>query len=134
LDELVRMAERYDSLTPFTEALGLYEGFESERNNQNMSDVIVISTIHQAKGLEWDVVFILGLNELEFPHPRSLATEHELEEERRLFYVASTRTRKRLYLMYPEMKYSRHQGPMYARPCMFVLELPAGLFDKWVVN
>jgi DNA helicase-2/ATP-dependent DNA helicase PcrA len=134
LDELVRMAERYDSLTPFTEALGLFEGYEADRNEKNLNEVIVISTIHQAKGLEWDVVFILGLNELEFPHPKSLATAHELEEERRLFYVAATRTRKRLYLLYPEMKYSRHQGPMFARPSMFLLELPAGVVDKWVVS
>lgn len=129
LDELIKMADKYDSITAFTEALGLYEGFDSG-NKDNNQDALVISTIHQAKGLEWDVVFVLGLNEMEFPHPRCLESRSKLEEERRLFYVAITRTRKDLYMIYPELKYTRYQGPMFAQPSMFLIELPSGLYEK----
>ena len=62
---------------------------------------MVLSTIHQAKGLEWDAVFVINLTDGAFPHPRALGEEGGLEEERRLFYVAATRARRQLFLTYP---------------------------------
>ena len=130
LDELIKMAAKYDSLSSFTEALGLYEGFDSGRRQSSTDDLLVISTIHQAKGLEWDVVFILGLSELEFPHPKCLESRAKLEEERRLFYVAITRTKKDLYIIYPELKYTHYKGAIFAQPSMFIEELPSQLYDQ----
>ena len=130
LDELIKMASKYKTLSNFTEALGLYEGFDSGRRDNVNNDLLVISTIHQSKGLEWDIVFILGLSELEFPHPRCLESRAKLEEERRLFYVAITRTKKDLYMIYPELKYTHNRGTLFARPSMFIEELPELLYEK----
>ena len=67
--------------------------------NKDVSDVVTLMTVHAAKGLEFDYVFIIGLEEGVFPHSRSLFNEDELEEERRLFYVAITRAKKKLFLI-----------------------------------
>ncbi|MEK7073129.1 MAG: 3'-5' exonuclease, partial [Patescibacteria group bacterium] len=65
------------------------------------ADRIVLSTGHQSKGLEWDVVFVMHLTDQGFPHPRAYEEENGIEEERRLFYVAVTRARRQLLLTYP---------------------------------
>jgi DNA helicase-2/ATP-dependent DNA helicase PcrA len=62
---------------------------------------VVLSTVHQAKGLEWHAVFIINVSDKSFPHPRALREPGGIEEERRLFYVAITRAKRRLYLSYP---------------------------------
>ena len=62
---------------------------ESEQHDNK--ETLTLTTIHQAKGLEWDAVIVIGLTEGLFPHQRSLETEDQIEEERRLFYVAMTR-------------------------------------------
>ena len=71
------------------------KSFEIESAN-----VVTLMTIHSAKGLEFDVVFIIGMEEGLFPHARSILDPEQLEEERRLAYVATTRARKNLYLTY----------------------------------
>ncbi|GIT03898.1 MAG: hypothetical protein CM1200mP28_11570 [Deltaproteobacteria bacterium] len=69
-----------------------------------------MTTIHQAKGLEWDVVIVIGLTEGLFPHQRSLETEEQIEEERRLFYVAMTRAKRNLLLTAPLISSSYFKG------------------------
>ncbi|HHW76712.1 MAG TPA: DNA helicase II [Xanthomonadaceae bacterium] len=89
-------------------------------------DCVQLMTLHMAKGLEFPVVFLVGLEEGLFPHSRSVAEAHQLEEERRLAYVGVTRARQRLYLCYAEQRtlYGREN---YSPPSRFVGEIPAEL-------
>jgi DNA helicase-2/ATP-dependent DNA helicase PcrA len=92
--------------------------------HEHDSRAIVLSTIHQAKGLEWPVVFIIGLRDGHFPHYKSLENPAELEEERRLFYVAVTRAKDELNMLYPVRSFSYKFGEMYSKPSMFIREIP----------
>ena len=86
----------YVSLRDFLEEISLVSDMEEHKNN---TDVITLMTIHSAKGLEFDYVFIIGLEEGIFPHNNCMMSSSELEEERRLCYVAITRSKKKLYLV-----------------------------------
>ncbi|HTA30554.1 MAG TPA: ATP-dependent helicase, partial [Candidatus Cybelea sp.] len=96
---------------------------------------VLLSTIHQAKGLEFDVVFIIMLCDGQFPSARSVETPEGVEEERRLFYVAITRARDELYLTYPKIRVTRgtwaEQGQ---QPSRFLQELPGELLDRWQIR
>ena len=88
---------------------------------------VVLSTIHQAKGLEWEAVFILNLSSGQFPNERALESDQGLEEERRLLYVAVTRAKKQLYLTYPLMS---GFSAVLGGPSMFLEEINKDLFDE----
>jgi len=92
---------------------------------------MVLSTIHQAKGLEWDTVFVIHLTNLGFPNPKALEDENSIEEERRLFYVAVTRARNRLILSYPQT--AGYDSMSFCRPSMFLEELPPYLTERFVM-
>ena len=79
------------------------------------SDYLILSTIHSAKGLEWDTVYVLQACDGCLPSSRSMNSAEELEEERRLFYVAMTRAKNRLFLMHPQRLYfqNRQRGDSY---------------------
>jgi DNA helicase II / ATP-dependent DNA helicase PcrA len=94
------------------------------------SDAVQLMTVHSAKGLEFDCVFITGLEEGLFPHENSLADSGGLEEERRLMYVAITRARKRLYLSFSQTRLL-HGQTRYAVKSRFLDELPEGAL-KWL--
>ena len=94
LAELVGMAEGFSDTTEFLEEVGLV----SDTDDLNSDSSISLMTLHSAKGLEYPVVFIVGLEDGIFPHVRSLGNQNELEEERRLAYVGMTRAEERLYL------------------------------------
>jgi DNA helicase-2/ATP-dependent DNA helicase PcrA len=82
--------------------------------------------VHQAKGLEWNVVIILWLAEGMFPSARALAeSENGDAEERRLFYVAVTRARDELFLCFPEIRRRQDGAVMYLEPSRFVREIPS---------
>ena len=87
----------------------------------------MLSTIHSAKGLEWNVVFVPHLLDGLFPSDRSLGDVEELEEERRLFYVACTRARSRLYLTLPS-SFSSWSG-WFTLPSRFLAEIDPDLFS-----
>ena len=89
-------------------------------------DALQLMTVHSAKGLEFDVVFLCGLEEGLFPHENSLVEDKGLEEERRLMYVAVTRARQRLYLCHAQMR-MLHGQTRYNLPSRFIDEIPAGL-------
>ena len=90
-------------------------------------------TIHASKGLEFPVVFIVGMEEGLFPHSRTVINPHELEEERRLCYVAITRAKNHLILTYT--KYRRIFGSSSATlPSRFILEIPRDLIDYELIN
>jgi DNA helicase-2/ATP-dependent DNA helicase PcrA len=93
-------------------------------------DALQLMTVHSAKGLEFDVVFLCGLEEGLFPHEQSLNEARGLEEERRLMYVAVTRARKRLYLSHAQMRLL-HGQTRYNLPSRFIDEIPPGLL-KWL--
>jgi len=94
---------------------------------------IILSSIHQAKGLEWKVVLLISACEGCFPSPRSLISEMGEEEERRLFYVAITRTKDQLYVCYP-LRLRNITETALQKPSRFISEIPPELFEKWEVR
>ncbi|MCZ2458531.1 MAG: UvrD-helicase domain-containing protein [Chitinophagales bacterium] len=93
------------------------------------ADVVKLMTIHSAKGLEFECVFVAGLEEMLFPNGLSVNTREELEEERRLFYVAITRAKSRLWLTYANSRY-RFGSLVQNEPSRFIGELPASFLNK----
>ena len=130
IKELGAFAARYESLESFLEEMALLVNMDAEEDNpQGEQKGVRLSTIHQAKGLEWKVVFVLWLAEGMFPSQRSLEDGEALAEERRLFYVAATRARDELILCVPEMHRDFQGVPQYYSPSRFVRELPNQLFE-----
>jgi DNA helicase-2/ATP-dependent DNA helicase PcrA len=123
LEQFAVFAEQFDELSTFLDAVSLTNEFGAERGDDDvLGDRVILSTIHQAKGLEWDAVFVINLADGKFPHSRSYESPDELEEERRLFYVASTRARKELFLTYPTTAGYEHIE--LQQPSMFLGEIP----------
>lgn len=102
---------------------------DQDSDEKNSGDKVSLMTIHQAKGLEYPYVFIAGLEENLFPSYLSINTRSELEEERRLFYVALTRAEKRAYISYAESRYRWGQLTL-AEPSRFIDELDDRYVDK----
>ncbi len=133
LEELSKMARNHLTIKDFLEDLSAFEEFKGETllSAEDKEDTVVMSTIHQAKGLEWHTVFIVGCNEYDFPHPKALNSQESLEEERRLFYVAVTRAKRNLNIVYPESKYTYKDGLIIVRPSMFISEIPELMYEEW---
>ncbi len=93
------------------------------------ADMVKVMTVHAAKGLEFQCVFVAGLEEMLFPNGMSVNTREELEEERRLFYVAITRAKNRLWLTYANSRY-RFGQLIQNEPSRFIDELPQDFLDK----
>jgi len=100
---------------------------EYEQMAREHADMLHLSTVHQAKGLEWPVVFVIWAAEGMFPSSRSVGESSDDAEERRLFYVAVTRAKDELVLCAPEMRRTRDGGVFFCRPSRFIKELPRGL-------
>lgn len=132
LEQLALFAEGYQEVGPFLNDIALYDEVVAGRegsaaNRGGDEERVILSTIHQAKGLEWDTVFILHLAETSFPSRRALA-EDGMEEERRLFYVAVTRARKRLFLTYPMT--AGYDTLTFCQPSTFIEEISPRLLDR----
>jgi DNA helicase II / ATP-dependent DNA helicase PcrA len=95
---------------------------------------LTLSSIHQAKGLEWRAVFLVWVADGRFPSARSLRDAEGEEEERRLFYVALTRAKDELYLCYPLLETDRARQSVLHRPSRFISETPKALFEVWEVD
>ena len=95
---------------------------------------VTLSTVHQAKGLEWRVVFIIWMTDGMFPSGRSLESVEAVEEERRLFYVALTRSKDELYLTYPCCWPTGGLEQQIQRPSRFLKEVPSELLEEWRVG
>jgi DNA helicase-2/ATP-dependent DNA helicase PcrA len=115
------------ALTAFLTHAALEAGEHQAAEGQ---DALQLMTVHSAKGLEFDAVFLSGLEDGLFPHEQSALEKDGMEEERRLGYVAITRARKRLYLSFAETR-MLHGQTRYAMPSRFLEEIPEGL-KKWL--
>ncbi|MBU0672919.1 MAG: ATP-binding domain-containing protein, partial [Candidatus Margulisbacteria bacterium] len=136
LEQLGSYALQFKDLEELLSALALVSGIESEtvvEGGEADKEACVLTTVHQAKGLEWKVVFVVWLADGRFPSYLSFGKEEEMEEERRLFYVAVTRAKDELYLSYP-LIYSGYEGEVLMKTSRYLEEVPESLFDKWEVE
>jgi len=126
LSELVGMARQYDTVDEFLEQIALVSDTD-EIDEEDSS--VTLMTLHAAKGLEYPVVFLIGMEDGVFPHIRSLGEPDELEEERRLAYVGITRAMEKLHLT---SAWSRmmHGQTQYNPPSRFLEEIPSELLDE----
>lgn len=104
--ELRSVAEEFPNLTEFLENVALVENgnIPSRKRARNDTEAVTLMTLHSAKGLEFPIVFMVGMEEGLFPHSRSMLNPNELEEERRLCYVGITRAKEKLYLTYARQR------------------------------
>tara|TARA_B100000963_G_C22625001_1_gene671884 strand:- start:713 stop:2761 length:2049 start_codon:yes stop_codon:yes gene_type:complete len=131
LKELLRAMQDYDDLQSFLEHVALATSIDQEWEGDKVS----LMTMHAAKGLEFDVVFLPGWEEGLFPHQKSLEEKGDfaLEEERRLAYVGITRAKKEAYLSFA-MKRAYHGDWMDALPSRFINEIPENGVEKNEIN
>src|SRR5438876_419677 len=136
LDQLAVFARQFKDVHEFLSQLALISNVNAEAApvQTNEKEAVNLSSVHQAKGLEFHTVFVIWLTDGMFPSSRSLDTRDALEEERRLFYVATTRARDELYLTYPQMRLSGGYGDVFQRPSRFLQEIPSELVEDWQVR
>jgi DNA helicase II / ATP-dependent DNA helicase PcrA len=134
LNTLANFARQYESTQAFLDQLALLTSLDNNAANADEKDRVTLSSVHQAKGLEWKVVFVIWLADGKFPTGRSLENADAIEEERRLFYVAVTRAKDELYLSYPCMSFNSGYGDPLQRPSRFLAEVPKSLVEEWQVG
>jgi DNA helicase-2/ATP-dependent DNA helicase PcrA len=136
LTQLAAFARQFKDLNEFLSQLALISNVDAEAApNQNADkEAVNLSTVHQAKGLEFHTVFVIWLTDGMFPSSRSMDERKDLEEERRLFYVAITRAKDELYLSYPHMRLTGGYGDVFQRPSRFLKEIPNKLVEDWQVQ
>ncbi len=134
LNQLVEYARSFPNMEQLLAEMALVSHASADelQESEGARERVILTTIHQAKGLEWDAVFILGLNEGRFPSARALKENPENEEEeRRLFYVAVTRARKILKIFIPRASVSRRDvDRLMLKPSRFIQELPPHLYEE----
>jgi DNA helicase-2/ATP-dependent DNA helicase PcrA len=137
LEMFQNITERYRSVDELLTDLAL------EPPNESIVDVespgpeeefLTLSTIHSAKGLEWNAVFVIYALEGRFPTMRSVASDEELEEERRLMYVACTRAKQHLFITYPINVYDRESGTILTKPSRFIQGIGENLLEPWIIE
>ena len=137
INQLSEFALNYNSVEDFLAELALMGtiGIETtaEENNFDEGESVILSTIHQSKGLEWKSVFVLWLTDSRFPSARSLGNEGGEEEERRLFYVSVTRAKDQLFLCQPMLETNMYKQSGFSRLSRFVTELPNALYERWTL-
>jgi DNA helicase-2/ATP-dependent DNA helicase PcrA len=136
LNQLAAFARQFKDVHEFLSQLALISNVDAEAapNQTGDKEAVNLSSVHQAKGLEFHAVFIIWLTDGMFPSARSLDARDALEEERRLFYVAITRARDELYLTFPHMRLSGGYGDVFQRPSRFLREIPNTLVEDWQVR
>jgi ATP-dependent DNA helicase UvrD/PcrA len=129
LEQLKGIIATYDSLQAFIDDTALDPPESAIDSNSEDSGKLVLSTIHSAKGLEWEAVFVMGLADGRFPHPAA-ESGGQWEEERRLLYVAATRAKKRLYLCYPRDLMTPDRRFQRVGMSPFLREVQSGLYER----
>ncbi len=130
------ITERYRSINALLADMAIEPPVESVEDiaaTGSEDEFLTISTIHSAKGLEWGVVFVIWTLDGRFPPVRAFDTEESLEEERRLFYVACTRAKERLFLTYPINIFDRETGMVLGKVTRFLDGLPEELTEKYLL-
>jgi len=134
LEHLYTIAARYGKLESFLADLTLEPPdasvFDMEAADRD-DERLVLSTIHSAKGLEWHSVFIIWALDGKFPSLYSMTADEDIEEERRLFYVAITRAKQNLYVSYPVDVFDRASGMVLSKPSRFIDEVRQDCLDAW---
>jgi DNA helicase II / ATP-dependent DNA helicase PcrA len=141
LKGLALYAQRYQTTEDFLSELALLstERFKEPQpivgediiDGPEDDELLTLTSVHQAKGLEWKAVFIIWAAEGKFPSPRSLREIDSEEEERRLWYVALTRAKDELYLTYPLLMTDYSRQTVLQKPSRFITECPASIFEIW---
>jgi DNA helicase-2/ATP-dependent DNA helicase PcrA len=138
LQQLVLYARKYESTEEFLSELSLLstEGLAGEDvvSGGEDDELLTLTSIHQAKGLEWKAVFIIWAADGKFPSPRALRDTEGEEEERRLWYVALTRAQDELYITYPLLITDYTRQTVLQKPSRFVTEIPVELFEIWSLD
>ncbi|MBQ2870830.1 ATP-dependent helicase [bacterium] len=137
LEHFEYMAHQYSNLEDFLSDLAL------EPPDKSVSDVdegsikdeyLTISTIHSAKGLEWNTVFIIGAVDGRFPSVFSFNSDEEMDEELRLMYVASTRAKSNLYITYPIDMFDFATNTVLSKPSRFIDDVDESILEKWIIE
>lgn len=139
LRQLALYATRYESTEAFLSDLALIatENFNSPIAGEDIIDggeddeMLTLTSVHQAKGLEWKVVFMIWAADGRFPSPRALKDYDGEEEERRLWYVGLTRAKDQLYITYPMLTVDYSRQTVLLKPSRFITECPADLYEIW---
>lgn len=139
IEQLSQYGDTFEDILEFLAQLSLMSSVDGEPTgdkSERDDEKVTLSSIHQAKGLEWKVVFLIWLVDGQFPNGRILETDDlkMLEEERRLFYVALTRAKDELYLTYPMVNPKSYSGDVICRPSRFLEDFPAELIEEWEVG
>jgi DNA helicase-2/ATP-dependent DNA helicase PcrA len=134
LEHLYTIAARYGKLESFLADLTLEPPDESVFDVEAAGrddERLVLSTIHSAKGLEWHTVFIIWALDGKFPSLYAMTADEDIEEERRLFYVAVTRAKRNLYVSYPVNVFDRTSGMVLSKPSRFIEEVRPDCLESW---
>lgn len=133
LEQLALFAGKYTDLSKFLSEVSLQEQFGVAQSGADTSDdeQLILSTVHQAKGLEWRAVFVLHLSDQAWPNPRAMSVDGGLEEERRLFYVAVTRAKEYLFLTYSLASGFRSMSMQLQQPSPFLKEIPDAMLESY---
>ncbi len=142
IEQLDNFSSGFENVEEFLTQLSLLAGTDTDikggrQKKEQDSNVVCLSSVHQAKGLEWKVVFVIWMAEGMFPNGRVLEEDLDdsgLEEERRLFYVAVTRAMDELYLTYPLIWQNAHSGQVLQQPSRFLDEIPSEQMEEWQVG
>ncbi len=139
IEQLMTYGERYDDILDCLAQLSLMSAVDGDPSGSKAErdpEHVTLSSVHQAKGLEWKIVFVISLTDGMFPNGRVLDADDEamLEEERRLFYVAITRAKDELYLTYPQINPRSYSGDVIQRPSRFLDDCPQELMEEWRVG
>jgi len=136
--QLAEYARGYEDTDAFLSEIALLTELTAETVSEGgePDEKMVLSSVHQAKGLEWRVVFLVWLADGRFPSAQALKDRDGEEEERRLFYVACTRARDELYLAYPVVAAPRDRERVVMKASRFIEELPAEpeLYERWQLD
>jgi DNA helicase-2/ATP-dependent DNA helicase PcrA len=131
------ITERYKNVNDLLTDLALEPPNESVVDIESPGaeeEYLTLSTIHSAKGLEWNTVFVIYALEGRFPTMRAAGNDDELEEERRLMYVACTRAKENLFITYPINIYDRESGMILSKPSRFIYGIEERLLEPWVIE